>query len=917
MAGTTKSRRKQKPPALRRPDAQTGTDVSHAHALAPGAVLRALQSDPARGLTRTEAADRLARHGPNVLRTRKPTSLLRIFLNQFESPVVLLLAAAAVIAFAFGEWKEAAAIIAVLAINSAIGFATEVRAVRSMESLRTLATLATRVRREGRIVEVPAEELVPGDIVVLEGGDIVTADLRLVEGSNMSADESTLTGESLAVAKDVALVAADAPLADRGSMVFKGTALTRGSGLGVVVSTGMETELGHISRLVEEARPEHSPLEKQLERMSTQLVWVTLLIVAIIAVVGVTTGKDLLLMVEAAIALAVAAIPEGLPIVATMALARGMWRMARQNALIERLSAVETLGATTVIFTDKTGTLTENRMVLKEIWLADARVALRQRPPRLLVDGKSVRPAALPSLERALNALVLCNNAELSGRGRKGTGDPLEVALLLAGRTGKKDRATLERRHPRLREVAFGSESKMMATVHRERNGVVTYVKGAPEALLEHATHGADEKGVKKLASRQKKRWLERTDELANQGMRVLAVAYRTGKDVDEHPYQGLVFLGLLALYDPPRRDIAHAIALCRNAGIRVIMITGDHAVTARNIAAAIGLSGPDAKVIEGRALASKREMSRADKLKALAADVFARVSPAQKLDLVALYQEDGHIVAMTGDGVNDAPALKKADIGVAMGKRGTQVAREAAAMVLRDDAFATIVAAIREGRVIFRNIQAFVTYLLSCNLSEILVVGMAIIGGLPLPLLPLQILFLNLVTDVFPAFALGIGEGEKGVLRRHPRDPSRSIITPQLWGEIAGHGLSITLATLAALVLAEIWLGLQGEQAVTVSFLTLALAQLWNVLNMRDPRDGIFVNAITRNPFIWAALALCAGLIVGVTYVPFTADLLQLHHPDLLTWGLVLAMSLVPVILGQAGKEITRLVYGRRRVLA
>lgn len=878
-----------------------------------GQILNELRSDPEQGLAGAEAKRRLVFYGRNALRAYKPVSLISILFDQFRNAVTALLAAAAVLAFLFGEWKEAAAIAAVLAINGAIGFVTELRAVRSMEALRTLASLSTRVRRDGSVTELPAEELVPGDIVVLEGGDVVTADLRLVEASNIAADESLLTGESLAVEKHVKPVAAGAPLAERPCMAFKGTSITRGGGLGVVVATGMDTELGHISRLVEQAKPETSPLEHKLTRLSGQLIAFTLAVVTVICIIGIARGQEVLLMVKAAIALAVAAIPEGLPIVATMALARGMWRMARHNALIERLAAVETLGATTIIFSDKTGTLTENKMVLAELRLAGARVNVSSDPPGFLVGDKRVKPGDVTGLNDALTAMVLCSSAELSKSDNGGTGDPLEIALLRAGRIAGKERKALLRKLPMERQVAFDAETKMMATVHGKDGGFAFYVKGAPEAVIGNASHVATPNGVKALGKRDAADWLKQTEDMAAKGMRLLAIAMKEGDDPNDEVYGRLVLLGLLGLQDPPRADVADAIERCREAGIRVIMMTGDHAATARTIAASIGLSAPDAKVIEGRELKPLEKMSKADRREVLDADIFARVSPSQKLDLISLYQRDGQIVAMTGDGVNDAPALKKADIGVAMGLRGTQVARAAAAMVLRDDAFSTIVAAIREGRVIFRNLQNFVTYLLSCNLSEILIVGLAVLAGLPLPLLPLQILFLNLVTDVFPAFALGAGEGERQVLKRTPRDPERPIITPQLWLEILGHGVSITIATLGALVLAREVLGLEGEAAVTVSFLTLAFAQLWHVFNMRDPRAGIFLNAVTRNPYVWLALMLCVGLTVTVMWIPLTADLLKLHAPDMRAWMLILAMSFVPVLVGQAGKQVALFVYLRR----
>jgi P-type Ca2+ transporter type 2C len=611
-------------------------------------------------------------------------------------------------------------------------------------------------------------------------------------------------------------------------------------------------------------------------------------------------------MIQAAIALAVAAIPEGLPVVATMALARGMWRMARQNALIERLAAVETLGATTVIFTDKTGTLTENRMEVRQIAGADGTVLLRPDGAGFLMGGRAVTPDEAPWLDDILTAAVLCNNAALGADGTGHSGDPLEQALLLAGAIGGKTPGLLQEA-PRLSEIAFDSSTKMMATVHDMAGGPVMWVKGAPEAVLAASTSMIREGPTLRLTPGERSDLAAQTAAMAAQGMRVLAVAKRAADDA-EAGYADLTFLGLLGLHDPPRAEVRDALAQCHSAGIRVIMMTGDHTETARSIAEAVGLTESDPKVIEGSAVRPLTDLDEdaADTLRA--GDIFARVTPAQKLDLIALHQHAGEIVAMTGDGVNDAPALKQADIGIAMGQRGTQAAREAADMVLRDDAFGSIVAAIREGRAIFRNIQKFVVYLLSCNLSEVMIVGFAILLGLPLPLLPLQILFLNLVTDVFPAFALGAGEGHDGILERPPRDPTRPMVTRRLWVVIALHGFAISGATLAALVIARDGLGLEGREAVTVSFLTLALAQLWHVFNMRDPWSPLFANEVTRNPFVWGALALSLAVIVAVLALPVTADVLGLAMPGPHAWGVILAMSLVPLLAGQIGLLVTRL---------
>jgi Ca2+-transporting ATPase len=880
------------------------------HARTTGDVLAALEVSVITGLSEDEAGRRLRHYGPNAIGGRRRAGALAIFVHQFQSLVVALLVVAAGLAFYFGEWEEGSAIVGVLALNSLIGFVTEIKAVRSIEALRMLGTRSARICRDGRTRLVPAERLVPGDIVLLDAGDVITADLRPVEASHLEIDESTLTGESTAVGKTVAPVDVDARVSDRASMLFKGTSITRGSGIGVVVATGMDTELGRISRLVEEAVPEATPLEKKLVRLSAQLVWVTLILTALIGGVGLAQGKDTFLMVEAAIALAVAAIPEGLPIVATLALARGMWRMARQNALIERLSAVETLGATTVILTDKTGTLTENRMTVRKLWLPSGELTVGRSGFEDLHEAGLGHPIQSRQLERLLEIAVFCNNATLGRVSDEDTGDPMELALLRAGRLAGLERGDLLDESPEIIEHAFDATTKMMATVHRRDGAYLFAVKGAPEAVLANADRIAGEDGDAVLDDAARAEWLARVGVLGADGLRVLAVAAHTKPMSDGQPFESLTFLGLIGLEDPPRADVPDAIRACHESGIRVVMITGDHAITARSIARAVELGGAAPRIVEGRELAAFAGQEQADLLRT---EIFARVSPAEKLQLVRAYQGAGEIVAVTGDGVNDAPALRQADIGVAMGRRGTDVAREAAAMILLDDAFPTIVVAIREGRVIFGNIRRFGTYLLSCNLSEVSVVGLAILSGLPLPLLPLQILFLNLVTDVFPAFALAMGEGERGILKRPPRDPKEPILDRRQWLAIVLHGIALTAATFGALALARLWLGLDERSTVTVTFLTLAFAQLWHVFNMRHPTSGLLRNEITRNPWMWAALALCAGILVTAAYVPSLAHMLHLVAPDLKMWGIILAMSLVPILVGQFALSIANSLGGKK----
>jgi Ca2+-transporting ATPase len=901
-------------------EAHVGTAVTRGDARpwsrAVDEVVRELGVDPSLGLSHHEAVRRAHRFGRNRLRETRRTGPWQLLANQFRSLVVVLLAAAALISFAFGHWVEGVAVAIVLAINAAIGFVTELRAVRSMEALRQLGTTTAKVRREGAIRELPAIELVPGDVVLVEAGAVVTADLRLIEASKMEAGESALTGESAPVPKRCDPVAGDALLAERTSMLFKGTAVTRGAGAGVVTATGMATELGRIASLAQEAEKAATPLEQRLERLGRRLIWVTLAIALVTTVAGVVRGKPVLLMVETGIALAVAAIPEGLPIVATLALARGMWRMARRHALVNRLSAVETLGATTVILTDKTGTLTENQMTVVSVALADDDVQVEgrglERSGRLLVDGRPVELAALPELRAALEVGLLCNNAALEEEAdeARAVGDPMEAALLVLGAKAGLDRQRLLAASPERREEAFDPQTRAMATCHAVGDGFRVAVKGAAEHVVAASRRQRRRAGTAELTDADRAAWRQRGEAMARAGLRVLAVAEKSAAQPDEPPYEDLTLLGLLGMLDPPRERVREVLEVCREAGVRVVMVTGDQAGTALAVARDVGLAdeaASEADVVHGRDVPSADALTEADRRRLLAAALFARVDPEQKLRLIELHQRAGNVVAMTGDGVNDAPALRAADIGVAMGRRGTQVAREAADMVLLDDAFESIVRAILQGRVIFANIRRFVLYLLSCNISEILVVFAASIFGAPLPLLPLQILYLNLVTDVFPALALGFGEGDEHVMRRGPRPPTESIMTPRHWRAVAAYGTLIGASVLAALWIATERLGLAGAPAVTVSFLSLAFSQLWHVFNMRDRRSPVLANDVVRSPWIWGAVGLCVVLLVMAVRVPLLATALGTADPGPAGWTVALATSLVPLTVGQAGLLLAR----------
>ncbi len=877
--------------------------IDHAWSVTAAEVVAQARVEVATGLSSSEVKDRLDLFGPNELQAIRRAGVLEILVDQFKSVIVTILVAATVVSLILGEYPEAAAVGVVIVINAVIGFITEYRAVRSMESLRELGRTETNVRRDGEAVSVAAEDLVPGDIVIVDAGDVVTADVRIVEASKMEVDESALTGESMPVGKSIAPVDDETVLAERTNLLHKGTAVTRGSGEGVVVATGMNTELGRISELVAEADQGDSPLQHQLQALGRRLLWLTLGVAALIGIIGAMAGRPLLDAIETSIALAVAAIPEGLPIVATIALARGMRRMARRNVLIERLAAVETLGSVGVILTDKTGTLTENRMVMVQLVMEDKTVEFvggYGGEGEVRYEGAPM--AQLPEdVRQALTVGALCNNASLGGEGEKPVGDPTEVALLMAATKAGLRRPELRRALPEEREVAFDPDLRMMATFNRRDDGYLVAVKGAPDAVVEACDSVLVDRDTRLMDDDSRRRWLDENHRLAQEGFRVLALAERSEHDLSAHPYRDLTLLGLVALVDPPREDIRSAIEECMRAGIAIVMITGDQPATAHYVAGELGLDRD--RLVTGGELAS----DEVDSDRVQRAGVFARTSPRQKLDVIASRQRAGDSVAMIGDGVNDAPALKKADIGVAMGIRGTQVAKEASDLVIEDDRFSSIVAAIREGRVIFDNIRKFVLYLLSSNFSEIIVVGIGSALALPTPILPLQILYLNLITDVFPALALGAGRGEPGVMNRPPRSPTEGVLARRHWLSISAFGVVISVPVLGVLAVSVDAMGRSPLVATTMSFLTLAFAQLWHVFNMADPASPVLRNDVTRNPWVWGALALSGGLLVVAMYTPALSDVVQVAALDLGEWLVVIVASLVPLLVGQVLRPLRR----------
>jgi len=872
-------------------------------------VLENFKVDPEQGLNEEEVRRRIEQHGPNRIREAKTRSVWRILIEQFKSMVIIVLVIAGAVAFFFQHLAEGIAIVAVLMVNAGIGFVTEWKAVRSMEALSRLGEESIRVRRNGEERDVLVERLVPGDIIVLESGDLAPADVRLIESNEVRVNEAVLTGESVPVLKQTEPVDADAPLAERKCMLYRGTTVNEGSGEGVVTATGMKTELGHISELAESAEKEITPLQKRLDQLGRRLAWITLALAAAVAGLGLIAGQETTKMIKTAIALGVAAIPEGLPIVATIALARGMYLMARRNALINKLPAVETLGATRIIFTDKTGTLTENQMTLRRIATPVGDFEIDEDKKEIQGEKGSDHPL----LHRIIEVGVLCNNASLldtdgDREPEEEQGDPTETALLRAGLFFEMDRKDLLGEKPEVREVPFDSDLMMMATFHQGRQGIEVNVKGAPGRVLEACSRLAGEKddGDRPLEDGDRQAWVQRAEALAGEGLRILAVADKIIENSEIKPYENLRFLGLVGLLDPPREEVRQSIEQCREAGIRVVMVTGDQPATAAAIArqTQIVLNNESPSVIHGSELKDPDAMSTEDRRRVIETAVFARVSPEQKLHLIKLMQEEGETVAMTGDGVNDAPALKKADIGIAMGMRGTDAARQAADMILRDDAFSSIVAAVQQGRIIFDNIRKSVMFMLCTNVAEVIAVAAASVAGgftgLPLPLLPLQILYLNVVTDVFPALALGMGKGEPDIMKRKPRPRNEPILTKAHWGAIGGWAVLVAVCVLGALSTAFYLLGFEQRQAVTASFLTLAFGKLWFVFNLRSAGSTMFKNDIVRNPYVAGSIVLCVILLLAAVYVPVLSNILETQDPSFRGWLLLLGMSLIPFIWGQ-----------------
>ena len=853
-------------------------------------VLKQQESSPG-GLSHAQAADRLERFGPNALVEGKKKGIVQVFLEQFKDLLVVILILAAVISMLSGQGESTIVIFAVLILNAILGTVQYFKAEKSLESLKAMSSPAAKVLRDGAKVEVPSKEIVPGDIVFLEAGDLVVADGRVLENFSLKVNESSLTGESEGVEKSADIIPGEkVALGDQKNMVFSGSLVTYGRATVVVTGTGMHTEIGKIASLMNQTQQRKTPLQQSLDDFSKKLAVIILAICVVVFGLSLYREMPILDSLMFAVALAVAAIPEALSSIVTIVLAMGTQKMAKENAIIKDLKAVESLGSVSVICSDKTGTLTQNKMCVQKIY-ADGQ----------LLDGKDLQLPNDPQRFLLKIALLASDATSVDGAD---IGDPTEVALVQLGELFGIEEVSYREQHPRLGEIAFDSDRKLMSTLHDIDGTPTLLTKGAIDVLLSRATKIFTSNGVLPLDQGGKQEILRVNQELSEQGLRVLAFGYRpleAVRPISLDDETDMTFVGLISMIDPPRVESVQAVADAKRAGIRTVMITGDHKVTATAIARKIGIFSDGDMALEGVELDAMKEEELDQKLPKIA--VYARVSPENKIRIVDAWQRKGRIVSMTGDGVNDAPALKKADIGVAMGITGTEVSKDAASMILEDDNFATIVKAVLNGRNVYENIKNAIQFLLSGNMAAILSVLFASIVGLPMPFAPVHLLFINLLTDSLPAIAIGMEPARKDLLDRSPRDPKEPILNRSLLGKIFGQGLLIGIATMTAF-----YLGYGATQnaalATTMAFATLTLARLFHGFNCRGQKS-IFRLGLSSNPYSLLAFAAGVVLLAAVLLLPFLETLFQVAPLTLTNVGMIVLLAILPTICIQLFKGI------------
>lgn len=849
-----------------------------------------------KGLTQDEAKKLLEQYGPNELIKGEKTSAVALFFNQFKDFIVAVLLIATVVSFILGEKVDAIAIFIIIIINAILGFVQEYRTEKSLEALKEMSAPHAKVVRDGKQMDIPARELVPGDIVVLEAGVIIPADGMLIEGVNVQADESILTGESVPVDK-MANVKGKSDL-------YMGTVLTSGRGYGLITSTGMQTEMGHIANMLESVEKEITPLQQRLQKIGKQLVIISLIMCGLIVLAGILHGETVHKMILSGISLAVAAIPEGLPAVVTVSLAIGVQRMLKRNALIRKLPVVETLGCTDIICSDKTGTLTENKMTVKKIYIDDSTIdvtGIGHETSGSFVDkdGLDIDIKRCPSLNMLLNVGAICNNAKYEDG--IVSGDPTETAILIASKKGNIYESAVAKFF-RVHEFPFDSNRKRMSVICRDRKGgIYLFVKGAPDKIIDLCKQRMHKGSEKNLTYMDKKRIMHVNEMMANDALRVLAFAYKRLDIIPKRPNpdmleKDLVFLGLEGMIDPPRPEAIEAIKDCYKAGIRPVMITGDHKITAMAVARELNFQMQNQGVLTGDDIEAMDDDKLMEKIEEVS--VFARVKPKHKLRIVQAFKRKGHIVAMTGDGVNDAPALKEANIGIAMGKMGTDVAKEASSMILLDDNFATIVAAVKEGRIIYDNIRKFIRYLLACNLGEMILMGIAAFFAMPIPLVPIQILWINLVTDGLPALALGVDPPDDDIMKRLPRESQESIFSRGLGLEILLSGLLIGISCLACFMLSLNLTSGDIEKAQTMAFATIIVAELLYAFESRSEYKNAYEAGFFENKYLVLSTIISFLLMIVVIYNPFLSSILKTEPLNWADWFLVMGFSMVGFVI-------------------
>lgn len=867
-----------------------------------------LNTDAASGLSSDEAKRRLAEHGPNKFEEAKPPSVLKLIWDQINSMLIYILIGAAVLSAIVGETSDAIIIGLVILLNSVIGVIQETKAEKALQELQKMSTPKAIVRRDGAVQEISSEELVKGDIVLIDAGRLIPADIRLIETANLKVEESSLTGESTDVEKDANWEAeGDVPLGDQKNMAFSSTLATYGRATGVVVRTGMETEIGKIAKMLANKNKELTPLQKRLDELGKILGIGAIIISFIIFMIGFFQGRDVADMFLIAISLAVAAIPEGLPAIVTIVLAIGVQRMIKQNAVVRKLPAVETLGAVNVICSDKTGTLTLNKMTVTDAYANGQHF---QFPDQWMKDN--------PTASHFIKAMVLCNDASIEGD--KKTGDPTEIALVDAGQKIGLDKKTLDESNPRIDEIPFDSDRKMMSTVHQTKDATFLYAKGALESILSRCTMIEKNGHVSEMTESDRQALFQQTDLMSNKALRVLTAAYKRLNNNEEPTEENLIFLGMVGMIDPPREEVKASIEQCQQAGIKVVMITGDHQNTALAIAKNLNIAKDEDQTMTGSELNAISDTKLAEKIDTIR--VFARVSPEHKVKIVQALKEKGNIVSMTGDGVNDAPSLQQADVGVAMGITGTDVSKGAADIVLMDDNFSTITKAVEEGRNIYKNIKKSILFLLSCNLGEVITLFIAILLGWPAPLTAVHILWVNLVTDTLPAIALGVDPEDPDIMKEKPRPMKERIFVKDDMIFSSLNGLLIGLITLFAFLeglkiytdtssLFTLDLRSIDSQALmhgqTLAFITLSISQLFHSLNLRSDYKSIFQVGLFTNRYL--LMAIGAGILIQalIVHIPFFSQWFGIMALSPSEWIFVLGVSLIPVFVNEIYKAIKR----------